>query len=513
MSFVKFKTEIYLYYTAAWHLCSDVLQDPAPTWEYGLPGNGPMDLVAGTGILTFGLNNSSRNAAGLAGYYSPGHGNCPAWFVDGLPIKVVCTREDTSASATRFRGEMVSARPTSGVFNEAITEVEAQDWMAFADIQKLGQLAIQSSKRVDEALTTALLNFPATCQPNATDFDTGKETFASIFNTDDSTKQTMAALFQKLARNEGGGHIFLEGDGTLRFDNRHARPMTTAAAFTLDATASTPMKEMRVLWGRSMIKNRIEAKMFPSKVDTGADTVVWKLQDPIPISAGQTLVITCPYRDPATAQRISAANVVTPLVGGTHIKFGSTDDGSSNDLIGSLTYPMVVGGNSSEITLTNTGSVSGYLNFVEILGDGIYTYDPMVLEAEDAASILARGERSLPVALEQITSPSMAHAFAVKLKGELANPRVVIESVKFLANFSGAFATAALTVEPNTRFAVKEGQTGIDTELFACHLKFEWASPLLWVEVVPAPGAGAGAVNYGIFDVAGHGYDESVFAF
>ncbi|MCX6069456.1 MAG: hypothetical protein NTU91_01150 [Chloroflexi bacterium] len=505
---IKFKTSVYFYHGGAWVLCSDVLQDPAPSWGFGLPGNGPMDLVADTGILTFTLDNTTSNSAGLSGCYSTGHPNCPAWFVDGLPIKVVCERQDTFASATRFLGEMVDARPTSGVFEEATVEVEAHDWMEYASIQKLGQLAIQTSKRVDQALTTALLNFPATRQPAATDFDVGKETFAAIFNTDNSDKQKMASLFQKLARNEGGGFIFLEGDGTLRFDNRHARPMTTAAAFTLDATAATPMNELDVSWRREEVKNRIEAKMWPAKVDTGADTIIWKLQKTSPLSAGQVLVLTCGYRDPVTGARISASAVVNPLVGGTHIKFGSADDGATNDLIGSLTFPMVVGGNSAEITLT--AAVAGYVNFIELWGDGIYTYDPMVLGAEDAASILLRGERVLEVSLEQITSPSMAQSYATSLRDQLHDPARKVEKVKFLANFSNEFATAALTAEVNTRFAVKETQTDTDAELFVCRLKYEQVGPLLWVEIVPAPAA---TVNYFIWDVAGHGWDQGVWAF
>jgi len=508
---IEIRSAIWFYYSGAWHLCPDVLQDPAPVWEFGLPGNGPMDLVADTGILSFALDNSSSNAAGLAGYYSTGHPDCPAWFVDGLPVKVICTRQDTFVSATRFLGVMTDARPTSGVFEEAIVEVECHDWMDYASIQKLGQLAIQTSKRADEALTTALLDFPI--QPAAVDFDEGKETWPKIFDTDDSMKMTMAALFQKLARNEGGGYIFLEGDGTLRFDNRHARPATATAAFTLDATGATPMNELDVSWSRKEIKNRVEANINLGRTDTTATTVIWKLQKTFALSAGQELILTCPYRDPATGARISATEVVDPLVGGTHIKFGSVDDGSSNDLIGSLIFPLDVGGNTTEITLTNTGTVSGYVNFIELIGKGIYTYEPMMLEAEDAASIAARGELLLPVKLEQIVNPNTAHAYAVSLKQQLANPAREIEGVRFLANFSDEFMTAAMTAEVNIRFAVVEGQTGTDIELFACRLKFEQEGPLLWVEIIPAPAA---TVNYFIWDQAPgatYGWDAGRWAF
>lgn len=492
----------------AWVLCPDALMDPGPRWEYGLPGNGVMDLVASTGILTLTLDNSGTNSQGLAGYYSPGHPNCPAWFTDGLPVKVIVERQDTWAQADRFIGEIVGIRPSSGLFEAAVTEVEAHDWMEQVSIQKIGQLAIQTSKRADEALTTALAQFAI--QPTATSFGIGDETFDSIFVTDDAIRMSMASLFQKLARNELGGHIYLQGDGALVFNERSYRPGVTAAAFSLDATTDHPMTELDVAWLRQDIKNRIECKCFPSRVDAAATTVIWKLQQTFPLLAGASITLTCPFRDPDTGMRISAIDVVNPLVSATHIKFGSVDDGATNDLIGSLTRPMTVGANSAKIVLTNTGGTDGFVNFLEIVGKGIYIYEPMVMSDEDSASILAKGERVLPVNLELISDPNRAQAYATLLLGLLVDPHASIDRVTFLANYCDAFATAALTVDPNVRFAIVEPQTGINAHFFVCRIRYEVVGPQLWVTIVPAQ---ASALNYLTFDVDGHGLDEGVLRF
>jgi hypothetical protein len=85
---IELVSHIYFYYSAAWHECLDVLPDPPPTWQSGMASNDIMDLVAGTGIASFTLDNSPANAAKLAGYYSPGHVNCPAWFAEDLPVKI-----------------------------------------------------------------------------------------------------------------------------------------------------------------------------------------------------------------------------------------------------------------------------------------------------------------------------------------------------------------------------------------------------------------------------------------
>lgn len=511
MTWVSFTTVIQFYYAAAWHTCTDVLQDPGPVWEYGLPGSGIMDLVADTGVLTFTLDNSPRNSASLAGYYTPGHANCPAWFTDGMPIQVIITRTDVPTSATKFVGYMVSAAPTSGAYTSDTTQVEARDWMDYAASQKIGLLAIQSGAGlgVDDVLTAALVNFPV--QPTATNFDVGRENFPTIFNSDSAADMTMMALFQKYARNECAGHIYLTGAGTLTFDNRHHRPITVTDAFTLDASAGPPMTELETSFDRDRIVNKIEVTLYPARLDTGANTELWNLEDPFPISSGQVVTMDLPFRDPDTGEKISATNVVTPLVSGTHIKFGSADDGSSNDLIANLTFPITIGGNSVHIVLTNTGAASGYVNMLKIFGDGYYRYEPMILNTENAASVAAKGPRPMSLDLEQVTSPYTGKLAMDSLLSQLVTPQAKVERVRFLANYDTTLAAAALVVEPNTRFAMTEPQTATSGSWYACRLRFEMIGTQLWVEIVPAKAGGG--LNYFIWDTADHGWDEGVWIF
>jgi hypothetical protein len=200
-------------------------------------------------------------------------------------------------------------------------------------------------------------------------------------------------------------------------------------------------------------------------------------------------------------------------VGGTHIKFGSIGDGTTNDLIAALTFPMTISGNSVAVTLTNTGAANGYLNYLRILGNGIYTYEPVVVAEEDATSIAARGERLLTVKLEQVRSTNLAQTYADFLLAALKGPGIRIDRVRFLANFSDDYATAALTVEPNTRFSIKEAQTGADAALFACRLRFAQEDTLLWVEIVPGIPLGGANITYFVWDLADHGWDEGAWAF
>ena len=52
------EVKIYFWIDGEWVEADDVLQHPAPEWEYGIDAAGPTDLLASTGFLTFTLDNS-----------------------------------------------------------------------------------------------------------------------------------------------------------------------------------------------------------------------------------------------------------------------------------------------------------------------------------------------------------------------------------------------------------------------------------------------------------------------
>ena len=86
---IAIETKIYLDLGSGWVRNYDVAQKPPPTWEYGLLGYGPNDIVASTGFATFYLDNSETNSEGLPGLYSPAHDDALAGFAEGIPVKIV----------------------------------------------------------------------------------------------------------------------------------------------------------------------------------------------------------------------------------------------------------------------------------------------------------------------------------------------------------------------------------------------------------------------------------------
>jgi len=469
--------------TGVWtDLMPDVLLDRGLGFDYGVKGVGPMDLVAGTGNLHFALDNRESNSAAKRGYYTPGHADKRSGWDESIQVRT----KFTYGGSDRYKwlGRIASIEPKAGSFLGGDAQVRAVDWMDIASRAKLKQLGIVSSKRVDQILPTIFADMPV--PPRATSYATGVETFAAFFNTDRDEGMSVLALLQKAARNEYG-LIYPKGDstggGTLRFDSRHSRGLNQTSIVTLDQT----MLDLDVSYDRQYIYNLVKARVFPLKVDAAATTVLYELQVPLSIGAGQSVTLELPYRDPTTAKRISATAVVDPLVADTGFKFGSSQ-GTANDLNASLGKSLTIGGNTTVATLTNNASVLGWLNLLKLFGEGIYPYDPQTLEARDQTSIDKRGELLLQFDLEQIASATKGESYAVYLKNRCHLPQKLARRVRFLANQSATLMTAALDGEPSSRFTMKESMTAINSDWFINAVQFDvQVGGLIYCEWIAMP--------------------------
>ncbi len=466
--------ETKFYFSSSYTENFDVLVNPPTVWETGFPQAGPLDLVADTGILTFYLDNSPSNSAGLAGLYSPESSNVLSGFEDGMPVKV--TMSHGASTAVRFVGKIAAIRPMTGLFDNPVTEVEVHDFMSFLSVQEAGLLTIGYDKRVDEALTTLLASFPV--QPEATNFDAGEEIFDRIF-VGDTPKTTMAALFQKLAQNEMG-RIYQQGDGTLRFENRHTRPENVTIAFVLDGI----MTEFDVSYEQVDIFNAITTRILPVDIDDAATTILWRWvgANYPEIKPGETLVLNCPYTDPNTGVAISAIEINDPPVD----KFGSVADGATDDM--EVTVTIEIGANSAEVRLTNPDAfITGYLNLLQIKGKGIYTYDQVLYTAEAAGSVTIRGTRNKFVRLDLLTDLNKGKNFAHFILSKVGIPHQRSAIISFLANQSGALAAAAIDLELSNRFTAIESITGVSRDHYINRLRYRLVDGMVWCDILPAP--------------------------
>ena len=146
--------------------------------SYGIMGTGPTDRIAGTGTLSFGLNNSASNSHGQAGAYSPGHANAVAGWELGAEIVLSIAYDGTTY--TKFTGGLADISPDTGKRRQGVV-CTATDWMDNAARAKIKNVTIQQNKRADELIDT-LVTESVTEQPESTSYAEGESTFEIAFD-------------------------------------------------------------------------------------------------------------------------------------------------------------------------------------------------------------------------------------------------------------------------------------------------------------------------------------------
>ena len=349
-------------------------------WGYGMAGGGPKDRVASPGELSFAFDNSHHNGLESVGAYSP------VFARGGFDHSVGVRLGLSFGGKTTYKKYYVEdIAPTPGVNGERLTHVQAVDWMSEAGTYKLDGIAIQLSKRSDEIFTTIYSDI--TTQPANTAVATGQETFAySLDNLRDESESALGA-FQKLALSELG-QIFARRDATdgetLVFEDRHARVTNTAVAHTFNGSLSG----MRVSRSRGQLWNRIQVTTHHRRVDAvAADQSLFALADAIPeVGVNETISPFGPYRDPTQeAARVGGTEMITPAAN-TDFTINSQADGGGSDLTGDFTVTASFGANGVRWTITNNGTVTGYVTKLECRGKGVYDYARAIMESVDSAS-------------------------------------------------------------------------------------------------------------------------------
>ena len=429
----------------------------------GIDGAGPLDLVASTGQMQFSLINSSLNSGGLLGYYSPDHANARNGFALGLHMRLKLD-DGVNPAQYKFYGKVVEISPTFGQMGERVTAVTVVDIMDELATQKLDKLAVQENKRNDQIANTLLGALPVA--PLATSLGTGPDTFAyALHNNQDERTVILGAIAK--AMQSGLDYFYVKGDATggetIAYQSRHDRIKNTS----VDATFSDTMRGLSVIYSNDNIFNRIVVVSYPSKVDTAATTILASQVNEIIVQPGETFVIDVRYRDPNNQnQRISGIEIVDPLVADTHFRMSSVSEDGGNDLNGDADITLSVGANACEVSIENTGSVAGHINKLEIVGKGIYHYDPAEYIAEDDSSILGKGERPLILNLFNNDNPNTGKDFGDHLLEAYKDQSGVIEALQIMGNSSAALLDAAVSLEPGNRIAMNETATGLDSEYF-----------------------------------------------
>lgn len=460
METVTFKLEAWLPAGIAlpsWRdLTADVLLDAAPaTWTGGAQSTSPTALMADPGVLNFALDNGISNSARLAGYYSPGHANCRQGFAKGIKWRLTLTYGGFDFYQNIY-WMIKDPLPTPGVFDEAVTRVEAGDWLYVAKETPMKPLAIETNKRVDELIPDVL----AICgtQPAGTAYYTGDSTLASAFDKDEMARENVYSILAKLSRSEFG-RIWMglnDEDKQLVFENRNMRSGDTI----MDGTLANEMEKLD-FFPEETAYDQVQVTINPRTTDS-VNVIVAKMEDKIKLTPGESQTFTLNFTSPVNGEPISAFNIVDPLVAGTHYRFGSSS-GGTQDLNASLTvtFTYPIGGNSVTVTVENTGTKKGWINYFAIMGKGIYYSDTYT-------ATVGTGLRVLNFDMPYQSNPRVADRICQHLYGIVSGNGYRGLKIGFRANSSANLMTVALNGDISTQWQISETQTAVPSTQHWC---------------------------------------------
>jgi len=465
--------------TGAWtDVTADVRQDSTPLrWRYGIFGTGPTDRVAGTGTLSFVLDNGETNSSASLGLYSPGHANARAGFDLGIGVRVAITY--SGSTFYKFRGSLDEIIPQGGQRGARRTFCTAVDWMDEAARVKVERLGTQVDKTGDELIDTVVGGM--TRKPAASSLDAGKDVFPfALDNTYDETV-TARGIFQAIAQSELG-FIFLAGDqttgGVLHFDNRHARPLSGSAIYTLDDS----MFSLTSRRARDNLFNNINVIVHPRRRDASA-SILYTMQAIPLVAAGASLTFKAPYVTSGSERsRIrsgaSSDTLVVP-VATTDYTANTASDGSGGNRTANFTATASFGANSFRATMANGGADAAYLTLFQVRGKGLADMEPIFISASDALSTACFGDSTLNYDMPLQISPLVGFDAANYLANTWSTPLTRVESVRFFANESDTQMKAALFSEISSRVTLVETATGINRDYFVQAAEFEYTDDSL----------------------------------
>lgn len=445
----------------------DVVSDVKAEW--GIKAGGPTDRCAEPGVMTFDLDNSSENAGGVRGYYSPGAAVAKAGFVHGIPVRLVWNH-DLFGDVVKWVGTIKSVRPKPGA-KDPIATVECVDWMEEAARAKLAGLGVQTDIQSD-ALFTMLVATVEKAPPGGTRVGSGSDVYPyALDNTQDERSKVLSEI-QKLTMSEYG--VAVVEAGVAVFEGRRGRGGAGSIrhAFYEDEDIIDLAVNSH---DRDNVINRVQVSIHPRRRDSAATTVLFNLGSAMQILRGTSITINCPYRDPnQQAQRVGGVDMVAP-VASTDYTFNVAKDGTGGDLTSQLTVvtranadadPGTFGGNSTEVTITNNGPADGYIpaNGFKLRGRGLYDFEPVVADRKDATSEAANGESVLGYDMPYQSSPENAVDLAQFILALNKDPEPRAQSVTWLANWSEDLAEMSFGLGISQRVSVTAASVGLSAE-------------------------------------------------
>ncbi len=471
-----------------WTQNDDVLKSPGISFHKGLPGTGILDSVADIGTLHFSLDNSTRNTAGLLGYYSPDHANCRPGFKLGIGVRYRIGLD------VRFTGTLDAIDPLPGKHGPRTVSCEVVDWMDMASRTRISNLPIQVDKHGDEVFQVLLDSLDSSARPNAVEKDLSTDTYPYTL---DKTRDEQTVLRDEIYRlcTSGLDKCWIRGDGTLVYESRVRR--STAAS---DLDTFTDSNGFIAKRDRTGVINRVQSTVHPRSLGTSS-VLLYLLYAPTLIVPGQTLTITGPWTDPNNPSTRVGALTLDPILPNTDYVVNSAIDGSGVDLTLLLGVATGQSGNATQFTLTLGGALPGYILKLQQRGVPLYDYGATVVQWDDPNSISQYGLTIQPIDMSYQPNPSFGLEVAQYIIFTASQPLTQISGfVRYVNIYDSAELARSVNRDISDRIGLVDVVTGITRSFFINAIDESEQDGVLKTEFLLAP---ADVTAYWLLEVPG----------
>jgi hypothetical protein len=416
----------------------------------GIAGSGLLDRTASTGTLKFRLRNVNN-------IYTPNHINCLAKFAVGTAVVALVRIRPSSYYG--FKGTISQIDPIYGDGITNYVNVTVVDYIDMLARHELQLPAFAQNKKMEEVVALIIANMPVA--PDLTDYGAGQDTFATVFDTTRSTTRALTEL-AKVTQSELG-MTWVETSSGERLCTRGRNGFQSIASSATFTDADIIGAEIE--YGADYY-NEVVTETYPRRVDASATSVLFNLDRPVSVGAGETVTISGSYSDPdQKAVEVSGIDMVTPAAT-TDYLFNTAEDGTGTNITANLTVTATYGANGVNYELTNSYGSTGYVTKLQARGKGVYTFQPVTYSAEYSTGINAHGRRTLRVDMPYQDNPLVGVDFAQSVLDAVKAIGLRVTSITYEANKSAALAAAFVGLNIGDRITIELSDFGLSLDAF-----------------------------------------------
>ena len=504
-------------------LSDDVMISQGVSISYGIAGDKPLDMVAGTGECRFTLHGFQ---------YSLHHADVLSGWAFGARIRVTCYRTTDTAQAI---SSITRSSATATVTTSASHGYATDDWITIAGAGESGYNGVfQITKTAATTFTysvgsltpstpasgtkTARLGYvrhngrlrAANPTPGAygsryvavVSYDgiralAETKVRAVAIQEDQTETELLTALLDSLPSDAqplkrdfdtgvdtypyafdglGGGKtalsvvkdiaisgfamIYMQGDGTLCLRTRDTRASGTSQ-FSFD----DDMTGLGTNASVDELTNNVQCTLYPRTVDAAATTVIYSTTGvPLSVAAGDTLTLVVEYRSPDDDRELIGGTAVVNATATTDYLGNSALDGSGSNLTSDLSITTTASASSAQLAIENTGTATIYL--VDSDGDAFLQLRGKGIYQESSQTFTSLstqpyGDKTLGIKLAYQNNPGHAQSYANTVQTQFnAAASAQMERIIFDGNSSDDLLQQSLAREPNDLISITETATG-----------------------------------------------------